>query len=190
MHILTWFSNIVCISSSTSSRLRSPLIVTFVERRKIVFLVLFLNVHELMSAGPQESSGRHLLRTLVSEKLSWILEQSNSAVVWCRVRGHWKASSKLGRQHPTQGSCNKINEYDSLHYNDWGRTIASIRITIVWTGDRHPTNCKINSYMLTSVSTTPSSSTSREHSLDALVKLNLRRHYGSIDNTKNNMRIL
>jgi len=46
-----------------------------------------------------------------------------------------------------------------------------------------------NSYMLTSVSTTPSSSTSREHSLDELVKLNLRRHYGSIDNMKNNMRI-
>ena len=53
-----------------------------------MFLVLFLNVQELMSAGPQESSGRHLLRTLVSEKLSWILEQSNSAVVRCKVRGH------------------------------------------------------------------------------------------------------
>ena len=43
------------------------------------FFVLFLNVHELMSAGSQESFGRHILRTLVSEKLEWILEQGASA---------------------------------------------------------------------------------------------------------------
>ena len=33
------------------------------------FLVVFLKVHELMSAGSQESSARHFLCTLVSEKL-------------------------------------------------------------------------------------------------------------------------
>ena len=43
------------------------------------FLVLFLNVHELMSAGSQESSDRHLLRTLVSVKLECISEHGASS---------------------------------------------------------------------------------------------------------------
>ena len=51
-----------------------PLSVTLVVRRKIGFLVTFLKVHEVTSAGSQEPSGLHLLRTLVFEKLEWILE--------------------------------------------------------------------------------------------------------------------
>ena len=47
---------------------------------RMVFLALLLNVHELISAGFQESSGWHLFRILASEKLEWILEHGNSAV--------------------------------------------------------------------------------------------------------------
>ena len=39
------------------------------------FVVAFLNVHELISAGSHESFDRHLLCTFVFEKLGWISEQ-------------------------------------------------------------------------------------------------------------------
>ena len=68
------------------------------------FLVVFLKVQELMSAGSQESSERHFLCTLVSEKLEWMMEQGSSANVLCGVSGHWKVRSKSGKQQPTQGS--------------------------------------------------------------------------------------
>ena len=51
-----------------------------IENMRMVFLALLLNVHELISAGFQESSGWHLFRILASEKLEWILEHGNSAV--------------------------------------------------------------------------------------------------------------
>ena len=88
----------------TSSLLCCPVSVTLVERRKIGFLVTFLNVHEVMSAGSQESSDRHFLRTLVPEKLGCISEHGTSANWLCCVLGHWKARSKFGRQQPTQES--------------------------------------------------------------------------------------
>ena len=68
------------------------------------FLVTFLKVHDVTSAGSHESSGLHLLRTLVSEKLEWILEHGTSAYWLCCVLGHWKARSKFDRQQPIQVS--------------------------------------------------------------------------------------
>ena len=76
---LTCFSNVLCMSSITFALSCFLLTTRLVVRRKMGLSVLFLNVHELMSAGSQESSGRHLLRTLVSEKLEWILEHGASA---------------------------------------------------------------------------------------------------------------
>ena len=68
------------------------------------FMVTFLKVHDVTSAGSQESSGRHLLRTLVSVKLEWIAEHGTSAYWLCCVLGHWIPRSKFGRQQPTQES--------------------------------------------------------------------------------------
>ena len=54
---LTCFSNVLCMSKITFALSCSLLTTRLAVSMTMGFLVLFLNVHELMSAGSQESSG-------------------------------------------------------------------------------------------------------------------------------------